>query len=138
VRANLQLTKLTTVQSRVQKRLEVPVLPASMETFVQAIELLAEERPCEVAHRRRPRRHEFWGTYFSSFPSHDPHKGKRIAWAWIKKENRPRRVAIAEIRSGDKIAYALEIERTNQKHSILVLRATICKKSAPANCRHSC
>ena len=57
----------------------------------------------------------------ASFPTHDPRKGKRIAWAWIKKENRPRRVAIAEIRSEDKFAYALEIERTNQEHAILVL-----------------
>src|SRR5262249_32202596 len=55
--SDLVLTKLTTVQSPVQKRRKVPVLPASMETFVQAIE---------------------------------------IAWAWIRKENRPRRVAIAE------------------------------------------
>ena len=47
--SNLQLTKLTTVQSPVQKRQDVPVLPASLETFVQAIELLAEQRrPCEV------------------------------------------------------------------------------------------
>lgn len=29
-------------------------------------------------------------------------------------------MAIAEIRSGDKIAYALEIDRTNQEHAILV------------------
>ncbi len=46
--SNLQLTKLTTVQSPAQKRWEVSVLPASMETFVQAIELLARERPCTV------------------------------------------------------------------------------------------
>ena len=39
--SNLQLTKLTTVQSRQQKQHDVPVLPASLETFVQAIELLA-------------------------------------------------------------------------------------------------
>jgi hypothetical protein len=47
--SDLQLTKLTTVPSPVQKRREVPVLPASLETFVQAIELLAEQRqPYEV------------------------------------------------------------------------------------------
>jgi hypothetical protein len=46
--------------------------------------------------------------------------GKRIVWAWIKK-NRPRRVAIAAIRLENKVAYALEIERTNQEHTILVL-----------------
>jgi hypothetical protein len=32
-------------------------------------------------------------------------------------------VAIAEIRSGNKVAYALEIERTNQQHAILVITA---------------
>ena len=57
----------------------------------------------------------------ASFPTHEPHKRKKIGWAWIKRENRPRRVAIAEICSGDKIAYALEIEPTNQEHAILVL-----------------
>jgi len=57
----------------------------------------------------------------ASFPTHDPRKGKRIAWAWIKKEERPRRVAIAEVRLETKFAYALEIERTNQEHAILVL-----------------
>jgi hypothetical protein len=57
----------------------------------------------------------------ATFPTRDPRKGKSIAWAWIKKENRPRRVAIAEIRSENKVAYALEIERTNQEHAILVL-----------------
>jgi hypothetical protein len=38
-------------------------------------------------------------------------------------EKRPRRVAIVAFRSGDKVAYALEIERTNQseEHSILIL-----------------
>jgi hypothetical protein len=57
----------------------------------------------------------------ASFPTHDPLKGKKLAWAWIKKENRPRRVAIAEIHSGDMSAYALEIEGTNQEHSTLIL-----------------
>jgi hypothetical protein len=57
----------------------------------------------------------------ASFPTHDPRKGKRIAWAWIKREKRPRRVAIAEVGLENKFAYALEIERTNQEHSILVL-----------------
>jgi len=42
--SDLQLTKLTTVPSPVQKRREVPVLPAGLETFVQAIGLLAEQR----------------------------------------------------------------------------------------------
>jgi hypothetical protein len=31
--SNLQLTKLTTIQSRQQKQHDVPVLPASLETF---------------------------------------------------------------------------------------------------------
>jgi hypothetical protein len=38
----------------------------------------------------------------ASFPTHDPRKGKRIAWAWIQKEKRPRRVAIAEVRLENK------------------------------------
>jgi len=47
--SHLQLTKLTTVQSPVQKRHAASVLPASLETFVAAIELLAERRrSCEV------------------------------------------------------------------------------------------
>jgi hypothetical protein len=45
----------------------------------------------------------------------------KLAKAWIKTEKRPRRVAIVAIRSGEKIAYALEIERTTQEHAILVL-----------------
>jgi hypothetical protein len=57
----------------------------------------------------------------ASFPTNDPCKGKRIAWAWLKKEKRARRVAIAEVRLGETIAYALEIERTNQQHAILVM-----------------
>jgi hypothetical protein len=58
--------------------------------------------------------------------THDP-KGKRIAWARIKKEKRPKHVAIVEIRSGNRIVYALEIERTNQEHAILIFAAAICK-----------
>jgi len=122
--SNLQLTKLTTIQSRESKRRDLPVLPASMETFVRAIELLAEKR------------HQLWevgfvgtgegdtslGTHtLASFPTHDPRKRKRIGWAWIKTENRPRRVAIAEIRAENRVAYTLEIERTNQEHAILIL-----------------
>ncbi len=120
--SNLQLTKLTTVQSREQKQRDVPVLPASMETFVQAIEMLAEQRPCEVGFIGVGEGDTSFGAHrLASFPTHDPRKGKRIAWAWLKTENRPRRVGIAETRSGDKTAYALEIERTNQEHAILVL-----------------
>ena len=130
--SNLQLTKLTTVQSEVQKRREVPVLPASLETFVQAIELLAEKRPCEVGLIGVGHGDTRFGSHIlASFPIHDPRKGKRIAWAWIKKENRPRRVAVAEIRSGNKIAYALEIERTNQEHAILVLGRKDLRKIGP-------
>jgi hypothetical protein len=121
--SHLQLTKLTTVQSPVQKRQAAPVLPASLETFVAAIELLAERRrSCEVGLIGAGEGDTSFGTHtLASFPTHDPRKRKTIAWAWMKKENRPRRVAIAEICSGDKIAYALEIERTNQEHAILVL-----------------
>ena len=121
--SSLQLTKLTTVQSREPKRRDVLVLPASMETFVLAIELLAEKHaPCEVAFIGTGERDTTFGAHtLASFPTHEPHKRKKIGWAWIKRENRPRRVAIAEICSEDKIAYALEIERTNQEHAILVL-----------------
>ena len=120
--SNLQLTKLTTVQSRQQKQRDIPVLPANLETFVQAIELLAKKRPCEVELIGVGYGDTSFGSHIlASFPTHDPRKGKRIGWAWIKTENRPRRVAVAEIRVGDKIAYALEIERTNQEHAILVL-----------------
>ena len=88
-----------------------------------AIELLAERRrSCEVGLIGAGEGDTSFGMHtLASFPTHDPRKRKTIAWAWMKKENRPRRVAIAEICSGDKIAYALEIERTNQEHAILVL-----------------
>jgi hypothetical protein len=39
----------------------------------------------------------------------------------MKTENRPRHVAIAKIHSGNQVAYAIEIERTNQEHAILIL-----------------
>jgi len=121
--SNLQLTKLTTVPSPPQKRREVPVLPVSLETFVQAIELLAERRqPNEVRLIGVGEGDTSFGKHtWASFPTHDPRKGKRIAWAWLKKEKRARRVAIAEIRSENNIAYALEIERTNQQHATLVM-----------------
>jgi hypothetical protein len=121
--SDLQLTKLTTVQSLPQKRREVPVLPASLETFVQAIELLAKQRqPYGVRLIGVGEGDTSFGEHtLASFPTHDPRKGKRIAWAWLKKEKRARRVAIAEIRLEDAIAYALEIERTNQQHAILVI-----------------
>src|SRR5215469_7555542 len=94
-----------------------------METFVRTIELLAEKQPqCEVAFIGTGDKDTSFGAHtLASFPTHEPNKRKRIAWAWIKTEDRPRRVAIAEIRSENKIAYALEIERTNQEHAILVL-----------------
>jgi hypothetical protein len=101
----------------------VPLLPASLETFVQAIELLAKQRqPQEVRLIGVGEGDTSFGEHtLASFPTHDPHKRKRIAWAWLKKERRARRVAIAEIRLDDKVAYALEIERTNQQHAILVM-----------------
>src|SRR5690349_16428000 len=46
--SNLLLTKLTTVPTPAPKRRDAPVLPANLETFVKAIELLAEQRSCEV------------------------------------------------------------------------------------------
>jgi len=121
--SNLRLTKLTTAQTREQKRRDVPVLPASLETFVQAIELLAEHhRQCEVAFIGVGEEGRSLGAHtVASFPTYNPRTGKSITWAWIKKDNRPRHVAIAEIHSGDKIAYALEIERTNQEHATLAL-----------------
>jgi len=120
--SNLQLTKLTTVQSEVEKRRQVPVLPASLETFVEAIELLAKNQRYEVGLIGVGHGDTTFGAHtFANFPTHDPRNGKRIGWAWMKKENRPRRVAVAEIRSGNKIGYALEIERTNQQHAVLVL-----------------
>jgi hypothetical protein len=121
--SNLQLTKVTTVQSGAPKQQDVPVLPASLDTFVQAIELLAEQRrQWEVGFIGAGERDASFGAHtLASFPTHDPRKGKEIAWSWIRKEKRPRRVAIAKFRSEDKTAYALEIERTNQEHSILVL-----------------
>jgi hypothetical protein len=132
--SELQLTKLTTVPSPVQKRREVPVLPAGLETFVQAIGLLAEQRhPYEARLIGIGEGDTSFGEHtVASFPTHDSPNGKRIAWAWIKKEKRARRVAIAEIRSENKIAYALEIERTNQQHAILVLARNDLRKIGPS------
>jgi hypothetical protein len=132
--SDLQLTKLTTVPSPVQKRREVPVLPASLETFVQALELLAEQRqPYEVRLIGVGEGDTSFGEHtLASFPTHDSPKGKRIAWAWIKTEKRARRVAIAEIRLENKIAYALEIERTNQQHAILVMTRSDWQEIGPS------
>jgi hypothetical protein len=120
--------RVSTGQNSVQNsvffppRRDAPVLPANLETFVKAIELLAEQRSCEVGLIGLGRGDSSFGPHtLASFPTHDPRKGKRIAWAWIKREKRPRRVAIAEVGLENKFAYALEIERTNQEHSILVL-----------------
>jgi hypothetical protein len=120
--SNLQMSKLTTVQSRTRKARETSGLPATMETFVQAIELLAGKRPCEVGLIGLGEGDTSFGAHtVAAFPTHHPRNGKRIRWAWIKKESRARHVGIARIRLGDKVAYALEIERTNQKHSVLIL-----------------
>jgi hypothetical protein len=64
-----------------------------------------------------------------------PPKGKRIAWTWIKREKQARRVAIAEIRSENKVAYALEIERTNQQHAILVMTRSDWQEIGPRSVR---
>jgi hypothetical protein len=89
--SNLKLTKLTTAQSREQKQQrDVPVLPASVETFVQVIELLAQARPCEVGLIGAGEGDTTIGSHIlASFPTQDPRKKKRIGWAWIKTENRP-------------------------------------------------
>jgi len=121
--SNLQLTKLTTVESRQTKQPDVPVLPANLETFVRAIELLAEKHhPWEVGFIGAGEGDASFGPHtLASFPTLDSRKRKRIGWAWIKTENRARRVAIVEIRSGNQAGYVFEIERTNQKHAILLL-----------------
>jgi hypothetical protein len=67
--SNLLLTKLTTVPKPAPKCRNDPVLPANMETFVQAIELLAQQRSWGVGpHWRRPRRHEFWAAHVGKLP----------------------------------------------------------------------
>jgi hypothetical protein len=127
--SNLLLTKLTTVPKPAPKCRHGPVLPANMETFVQAIELLAQQRSCGVGLIGVGRGDMSFGRHtLASFPTHDPLKGKRIAWAWIKREKRPRQVAIAEVHLEDKFAYALEIERSNQEHAILVLARVDCQR----------
>ena len=133
--SDLQLTKLTTVPSPVQKQREVPVLPASLETFLQAIELLGDQRqPYEARLIGIGEGDTSFGEHtLASFPTYDSPKGKRIAWAWIKREQRARRVAIAEIRSENKVAYALEIERTSQQHSILVMTRSDWQEIGPSD-----
>jgi hypothetical protein len=86
------------------------------------MELLAEHRSCEVGLIGIGRGDTTFGPHtFASLSTHDPGQGKRIAGAWLKKERRPRHLAIAEICIENKFAYALEIERTSQEHAILVL-----------------
>ncbi len=95
--SNLLLAKLTIVPKLAPKHRDGPVLPANMETFVPAIELLAQQRPCEVGLIGIGRGDMSFGRHtFASFPTHDTRKSKKIAWAWIKKEKRPRQAAIAE------------------------------------------
>ena len=85
--SNLLLTKLTTVPKPAPKHRDGAVLPANMETFVQAIELMAQQRACTVGLIGVGRGDVSFGRHtLASFPTHDPRKGKRIAWAWIKKE----------------------------------------------------
>jgi len=120
--SNLQLTKLTTVQPQTRKARETLGLPATIETFVRAIELLAVKRLCEVRLIGVGEGDTSLGAHtVAAFPTHDPRNGKRIPWAWIKEKSRARHVGIARIRLGDKVAYALEIERTKQEHSVLIL-----------------
>jgi hypothetical protein len=112
----------------------VPVVPASLVTFVRAIELLAKQRqPHEVRLIDVGEGDTSFGEHtLASFPTHDPRKRKRIAWAWLKKEKRARRVAITEIRSDNKVAYLLEIERTNQQHAILVMTRSDWQEIGPS------
>jgi hypothetical protein len=132
--SSLQLTKLTTVQSRERKRRDLAVLPASMDTFVQAIESLAEKKRqlWEVGFIGTGEADTTLGPHtLASFPTHHPGK-RRIGWAWIKTEKRARRVAIAEVRAKGQVAYALEIERTNQEHAILILARNDLQRIAAA------
>ena len=120
--SNLLLTKLTTIPTPAKRRRDGPFLPVNLGTFVQAIEMLARGRSCDVGLIGLGRGDTSFGAHtLASFPTHDPRKGKKIAWSWIKKEKRPRQVAIAEVRLENRFAYALEIERTNHEHAILVL-----------------
>ncbi len=67
--SNLLLTKLTTVPTPAPKRRDAPVLPANLETFVKAIELLAEQRSCEVGLIGLGRGDsEFWAAYLGELP----------------------------------------------------------------------
>jgi hypothetical protein len=71
--SNLLLTKLTTVPTPAPKRRDAPVLPANLETFVKAIELLAEQRSCEVRLIGLGRGDSSFGPHtLASVPTHDP------------------------------------------------------------------
>jgi hypothetical protein len=110
-----------------------------METFVLAIELLAEkDAPCEVAFIGTGERDTTLGRILWRVSQPMSRIRERKSGGPGSKENRPRRVAIAEICSEDKIAYALEIGepiRSTQFSSWLV---TTLRESVPANCKHSC
>jgi hypothetical protein len=82
--SNLLLAKLTTVPKPAPKHRDGPVFPANMETFVQAIELFAQQRSCEVGLIGVGGGDMSFGRHtLASFPTYDPRKGKTIAWAWI-------------------------------------------------------
>jgi hypothetical protein len=137
--SNLLLTKLTTVQSPVPKRQAGPVLPASMETFVQAIELLAEQRPCEVGLIGVSRGDTIFGAHtLATFPTRDPRKGKSIAWDGSKKKTAqdvwplPRSVQKIRLLMRSKLSGLIR----NTPFSSL--RARISKKSARWIGRYSC
>lgn len=76
--SNLLLTKLTTVPKPAPKRRDGPVLPANMETFVQAIELLAQQRSCGVGLIGVGRGDMTFGRHtLASFPTHDVSGGEQ-------------------------------------------------------------
>jgi len=138
--SSLQLTKLTTVQSREPKRRDVLVLPASMETFVLAIELLAEKHaPCEVAFIGTGERDTTFGAHtLASFPTHEPHRERKSGGPGSKERiaqgASPLPRFAPKTRSHTR-SKSSEPIRSTQFSSWLV---TTFRESVPANCKHSC
>ena len=137
--SSLQLTKLTTVQSREPRRRDVPVLPASMETFVRAIESLTEKHPqCEVSFVGTGDKDTSVGAHtLASFPTHEPRKRKRIAWLGSKLRTghgaSPLPRFVLKIKPHTHLRSSGPIRNTRSSF----WRVTTCRESMPANCSHS-
>lgn len=100
----------------------VPV-PALLEDFVETVRRIAENDGVSVAMRVLMEKSQLIGdrwalTWFPTYLNNE-----RVAWSFVGEYfTTPRRIAIAEIRTGERFGYLMEIERRPSEHfSTLVL-----------------